>query len=53
MGVVEDVGKGVTNLQKGDRVVVSFTIAGSIATSELGSGGVGRNGYVQGIRPIE
>jgi threonine dehydrogenase-like Zn-dependent dehydrogenase len=27
MGVVEEVGKDVTNLQRGDRVVVSFTIA--------------------------
>src|SRR5438309_3455832 len=27
MGIVEDTGKGVTNLQRGDRVVVPFTIA--------------------------
>ena len=27
MGIVEEIGKEVTNLQRGDRVVVPFTIA--------------------------
>ncbi len=32
MGIVDDTGKGVTRLRKGDRVVVPFTIAWSTTT---------------------
>jgi threonine dehydrogenase-like Zn-dependent dehydrogenase len=38
MGIVEEVGKDVTNLRRGDRVVVPFTIAAAACFSRKSSG---------------